>query len=436
MKKILLGVVIAISLLIAMFFGYLSILKASNKPIAFKVPTNSMKPTIMKGDRIGIDRLAYGFNTPKRYDVVVLKTPSDEKKRLVRRIMGLPSETIEIKNGSVIINGQVIRSEFYYYNRDEYAKEGHQFKIPQDSYYVLGDNSMDSLDSRYFGSVPSKNIEGKVFIQMKSKNSKTIQEKPNIAENYFVQGLDYFQKRDPDQAITYCTKAIEINPDKVAYYYHIRGLSYLDKGNYDQAIVDCTKAIEIDPDKVGDYYYARGLAYSKKQIYDLAIKDFDNAIKINPKYWLAFSDRGLAYQLNGNIDQAFSDYNKAIELNPDSENIYYYRGMAYANNKNYDQAISDFNKAIELNSRYALAYAHRGDAYYSKGDYNLAAADYTKAIEAKPSFTEAYVNRAGIYCWGKDYDKAWEDVHAAEALGYKFDIEFIDKLKKASGREK
>ena len=139
----------------------------NNVAQAFKIPTETMKPALLKGDLILADKAIYKKSEPRRGDVIVFIYPQDPKKMFVKRLVGLPGETIEIKNGSIIINSEsvkenVIKSK-YYYNKGDYAKEGQQTKIPDDGYFVLGDNSASSLDSRYWGFVPKKNLIGKAY---------------------------------------------------------------------------------------------------------------------------------------------------------------------------------------------------------------------------------------------------------------------------------
>ncbi len=146
----------------------------------------------------------------------------------------------------------------------------------------------------------------------------------------------------------------------------------------------------------------KGKDYFKKKMYDEAIISFDTAIQIEPRYAAAYYNRGRAYAEKGNLDEAISDYAKAIEINPNYAKSYYGRGRAYAKKGDLDQAISD----------------------------------YAKAIEIDPKLVGVYHNRASAYFLKREYDKCWEDVHRLEALGEKLHPEFLEQLKKLSGREK
>jgi len=136
---------------------------------AFKIPTGSMRPTLMEGDRILVSKFIYKFKEPVRGDVIVFISPEDKKKDFIKRLVGLPNENIEISQGSVLINKKPLEKESilnkqYYYNRGDFGMEGQSVSIPGDAYYVLGDNSISSRDSRYWGFMPKKYLLGKALL--------------------------------------------------------------------------------------------------------------------------------------------------------------------------------------------------------------------------------------------------------------------------------
>lgn len=131
------------------------------------VPSGSMLSTIEIGDRIVASRLAYITNDPQRYDVVIFKYPDDERQNYVKRIIGLPGETVEIKDGTVYVtqtNGKTIqlRDDFVTYCTP--VGDYGPYKVPEDSYFMMGDNRNDSEDSRFWDNkfVKKKKIVGKV----------------------------------------------------------------------------------------------------------------------------------------------------------------------------------------------------------------------------------------------------------------------------------
>lgn len=147
---------------------------------AFKIPTGSMRPTLLEGDIILVNKFIYGAQVPlvslklpavrqlRRGDVIVFIYPENPKKYYIKRLIGLEGETIEIKNGSIFINDKPLLdplfNQRYYYNRGIYGNEGEKITIPKDNFFVLGDNSASSQDSRFWGFVPRKNITGNAMI--------------------------------------------------------------------------------------------------------------------------------------------------------------------------------------------------------------------------------------------------------------------------------
>ena len=145
-------------------------------------------------------------------------------------------------------------------------------------------------------------------------------------------------------------------------------------------------------------------------------------------------DRGEAHYLDGEYNQAFSELTKAIEIDPGLARAYVTRGMAYNDKGEHDLAIADLTKVIEIKPKDARAYVTRGMVYANKGEYGLAIADYSKAIEMDSTITDAYKGRARAYTYLGKYDKAWKDVYEAQTLGRPVDSEFLEDLRKASGR--
>lgn len=147
---------------------------------AFKIPSGSMIPTFEIGDRIFVNKFLYGarmpftnlrlpaLRQPQRGDIVVFVSPEAPKKDFVKRLIAVGGEKVEIKNGSIYINGKEIEGPAsvrsnYYYNRGDYGLVGQAITVPEDSFFVLGDNSANSRDSRYWGFFPKKNLIGKAM---------------------------------------------------------------------------------------------------------------------------------------------------------------------------------------------------------------------------------------------------------------------------------
>ena len=137
----------------------------------YKIPTGSMIPTLLVGDRIFVDKISFRFKEPERGDIIVFKYPMDRKKDFVKRVVGLSGEKVEIKDGQALINGKKIEtpdsfSQRFYYNRSEwdYGKEGQVIDVPPGHFFVLGDNSAASSDSRNWGFVPRKDVIGRAVL--------------------------------------------------------------------------------------------------------------------------------------------------------------------------------------------------------------------------------------------------------------------------------
>lgn len=117
------------------------------------IPTGSMLDTIQQGDRVIASRLAYTFNDPERFDIAIFKYPDNEKEYFVKRVIGLPGEKVDILNGTVYITGAdgktlELRDDFVSEeNKDNYSGS---FVVPEDCYFVMGDNRDNSVDSRYW----------------------------------------------------------------------------------------------------------------------------------------------------------------------------------------------------------------------------------------------------------------------------------------------
>lgn len=129
----------------------------------FVIPSGSMEPTLFKGDMLYVSKISYRFSEPVRGDIVVFKYPLDPKRDFVKRIMGMPGETLEIKNSVVHINGQPVSEPFL--RKGLKSPDFGPVKINEGQYFMMGDNRDNSSDSRVWGTVPRKNFVGKaVFI--------------------------------------------------------------------------------------------------------------------------------------------------------------------------------------------------------------------------------------------------------------------------------
>ncbi|MBN2853621.1 MAG: signal peptidase I [Clostridia bacterium] len=127
-----------------------------------RVPSESMEDTIMTGDRFFASRTAFLFEPPKRGDIVVFKYPDDNRTLLVKRVIGLPGESVFISDGMVYIDGIALTGDY-----TDVIVRGvfGPYEVPSDSYFMLGDNRNSSKDSRYWENtfVNEKNILAKAM---------------------------------------------------------------------------------------------------------------------------------------------------------------------------------------------------------------------------------------------------------------------------------
>ena len=150
---------------------------------AYKIPSGSMKPTLLIGDHILVSKFNYGIRlplvrstlipvgTPRRGDIVVFIYPEDRSKDFIKRLIGLPGDTIEIRNKNILLNGLPWSDTRGVYvdtliipgsvqPRDNFGP----VTVPEGSLFVMGDNRDESYDSRFWGFVPMKDVLGKALI--------------------------------------------------------------------------------------------------------------------------------------------------------------------------------------------------------------------------------------------------------------------------------
>jgi signal peptidase I len=138
----------------------------------YRIPSGSMEGTLLKGDFIFVNKLAYRFGEPKQGDIVIFDYPLNPSKTFVKRIVAGPGETVEIVKKTLYINGEIAISSYAithtdpqiypaeYSNRDNFGP----FEVPQGHYFVMGDNRDNSQDSREWGFLERKYIKGRAFL--------------------------------------------------------------------------------------------------------------------------------------------------------------------------------------------------------------------------------------------------------------------------------
>jgi len=131
---------------------------------AFWIPSGSMIPTLEIGDRVLVNKFIYRFTEPERGEIIVFESVDNTKEDLIKRVVGLPGDKIAVRNGRLFLNGEPQREPYTNKklpDRSFYA----QATVPKNHVFVMGDNRGNSADSRVFGPLPEKNIEGEAFLR-------------------------------------------------------------------------------------------------------------------------------------------------------------------------------------------------------------------------------------------------------------------------------
>lgn len=128
---------------------------------AFQVEQYSMEPTLLPRDRVLVDKLTYRFREPHRGDIVVLKYPLNHQRNYIKRVVALPGDRLQVKDGKLYINGT--RTQEPYLNGTPQGNYG-PARVPTNSVFVMGDNRNNSEDSRAFGSLLKELIVGQALL--------------------------------------------------------------------------------------------------------------------------------------------------------------------------------------------------------------------------------------------------------------------------------
>ncbi|HEV8045776.1 MAG TPA: signal peptidase I, partial [Rubrobacter sp.] len=131
---------------------------------AFWIPSGSMIPTLQINDRVLVNKFIYRFTEPERGDIVVFQSVESSDQDLIKRVVGLPGDEIAVRNGNLFVNGDPQKEPYTNKNLPDvsfFAKT----TVPRNHVFVMGDNRGNSQDSRVFGPLPKKNIEGEAFLR-------------------------------------------------------------------------------------------------------------------------------------------------------------------------------------------------------------------------------------------------------------------------------
>jgi len=127
----------------------------------YQVDGSSMEPGLNNNEYVLVNKLAYLFHAPERGDVIVFRFPPDTTKNLIKRVIGIPGDVIQVTASTVEVNGVVLREP---YIKAPVNPTGNKWTVPADEYFVMGDNRQFSYDSRDWGFVPKSYIIGKAVM--------------------------------------------------------------------------------------------------------------------------------------------------------------------------------------------------------------------------------------------------------------------------------
>jgi signal peptidase I len=164
-------VAIGVTSLLVLLFA----LRAFGLVIPYRIPTAAMTPTIRPGDQVLMEGLSYRWGTPQRGDVIVFRTREIPAIGLddiyMKRLAGLPGERVRIADGRLMINGRPVTMvdgegrPISYVNAAQLARPADELVVPAGDFFVLGDNSRNSADSRYWGFVPETSVRGRIWFR-------------------------------------------------------------------------------------------------------------------------------------------------------------------------------------------------------------------------------------------------------------------------------
>ncbi|MCI5995614.1 MAG: signal peptidase I [Blautia sp.] len=161
--KELLGMIVYIAVVLALTFLVVRYVGQRTQ-----VDGHSMEPTLYDQDNLIVDKISYRFRDPERFDIIVFPFQYKENTYYIKRIIGLPGETVQIVDGDIYINGTILEED---YGKETMVSSGraiNEIQLGEDEYFVLGDNRNHSEDSRFddVGNIKRSNIIGRAFIRI------------------------------------------------------------------------------------------------------------------------------------------------------------------------------------------------------------------------------------------------------------------------------
>jgi len=163
--KAMLEIPVILLISFALVFGFVRPVVAA----PFHIPTGSMVPTLKVEDRILVNKFIYRFTEPERGDIALFENQQGEKDPLIKRVVGLPDDELELRRGRLYVNGRTLEEPYVERDPCEPALPKTcsfgPVTVPRDHYFMMGDNRTNSLDSRFFGPVPRDDVMGEALIR-------------------------------------------------------------------------------------------------------------------------------------------------------------------------------------------------------------------------------------------------------------------------------
>jgi signal peptidase I len=149
----------------ALVFGFVRPVVAA----PFHIPTESMVPTLMVKDRLLVNKLAYDVESPRRGDIALFENQQGGEDPLIKRVVGLPGDVLELGSGRLFVNGEPLEEPYVKYDpcaptHPKTCSFG-PITVLKDHYFMMGDNRTRSFDSRFFGAVPEDDVIGEALVR-------------------------------------------------------------------------------------------------------------------------------------------------------------------------------------------------------------------------------------------------------------------------------
>jgi tetratricopeptide (TPR) repeat protein len=233
----------------------------------------------------------------------------------------------------------------------------------------------------------------------------------DLALAYAVRGNAFYLRHDQVKAIEAFSKAIELDPDNVAFL-NARGWSYELRGQDDLALADFNLALQKRPN-APVIYNNRGMIYLRRGALQSALDDFNAALKFKADMYYAHTNRGRVLAMNKDFDGALADFAEAERIDPNLPQAGVYRCVAYTDMGKFDEAVDDCNKVIARVPNYLYALCSRAEAYMGKGNLDAALKDLNTALGYNPNHVRAHMDRGRLFEKRGDLAQARADYRSA-----------------------